>query len=133
MTYLFDVFSKNEIKLLKTILRLAKKNNSDKIPLSFIYKEKDDFYFSRLIEKNLIYYEDGGNWGMNLKTLVLTKKGRNFFEYRRKKIKQFLFRSVLTPTIVSSLTTLLILFIVSSLTTLITLFITWLGGVVITK
>ena len=118
---MFDIISKNEIKLLKTILRLSKKYNNNTIPLSDISLNQNYFYLSRLILRKLVCFTDTDNWGANPKKLVLTEEGQKFFEYRREATKQFLYRSIFTP------------IIVSSLTTLVTLFLTWLIRLVITK
>jgi|GEM_PF-3085916 len=115
---------KREEKLLRKIISISKKYSDKKVPITVVKNGLDNYYLNQLISHKLVqldYLEQDKEGSPLYEYLSVTNEGNHFFEKKRAEIKRFLFRSILTPIVVSSLTTLL------------TLFITWLVKTAIAK
>lgn len=98
-----------ERRLLKKLNKISKKCSYKKIPISQVENGFSNFHLKLLFENELAIREfsQQDNEGNPIYDSVkITEKGKHYREFKIEEFKIFLYRSILTPVIVSIITSL---------------------------
>lgn len=98
-----------ERKLLKKLNKISKKYSYKMVPISQVENGFSNFYLKLLFKNKLAIKEfsQQDNEGNPVYDSVrITEKGRHYREFKIEEFKIFLYRSILTPVIVSIITSL---------------------------
>lgn len=97
-----------ERKLLRKVIRKYHKKHELTIPLSDFGISSDNYYFKKLKSNDLLalsFVKENKAGFPIYDYLYLTDAGLHFFEIQHEKLKNFIFRSIATPVVVSIITT----------------------------
>lgn len=105
-----------EKKLLKKLKKISKEYSYGKIPISQVENGFSNFYLKLLFEnkfasREFTQQDDEGNPIYD--SVKITEKGQHYQEFKIEEFKIFLYRSILTPIVVSIITTAIVLVIKS--------------------